>query len=79
MPTGSININLMEPRMLKKTDAAAYVCLPQNLFLALCPCTPIEIQNGKRLWDRRDLDKWIDGVKTGTVISTTNEILAKLS
>ncbi len=34
-------------------------------FRAAFPYTPISMPNGVKLYDIRDLDKWIDELKTG--------------
>ena len=39
---------------------------------------PIQLRQGMLLWDKRDLDLWIDDVKTGTQAMTHDAILARL-
>jgi hypothetical protein len=39
---------------------------------------PIQLRQGVLLWDKRDLDLWIDDVKTGTQATTHDAILARL-
>ena len=36
------------------------------------------LRQGVLLWDKRDLDLWIDDVKTGTQATTHDAILARL-
>lgn len=78
MATASLTINVNEKRMLKQSEAAVYTGLPQTLFKKACPVQPVEIKPGKVLWDKRDLDKWIDAMKEGAEMATQDAILGKL-
>lgn len=42
------------------------------------PVQPIRLRQGVLLWDKRDLDHWIDDVKTGTHAATHDASLARL-
>lgn len=79
MSNASLNISVVEKRMLMLSEAASYTGLPTKHFKSVCPVQPFELQPGKVLWDKRDLDKWIDGMKIGTEASTQEAILGKLS
>jgi hypothetical protein len=44
---------------------------------AQCPVPPIEMADGDRLWDVRDLDRWIDSLKNDFG-DDANAIVARL-
>ena len=50
------------PRLLTKTEAAAYCGVSAPIFSEVCAVVPISLGEGVRLrrWDIRDLDEWID-------------------
>jgi hypothetical protein len=50
-------------RLLTKSEAAYYCRRPLKKFETQCPVPPIEMADGDRLWDVRDLDRWIDSLK----------------
>lgn len=78
MPTTHLNISVIDRRMLKQTEAASYAGLPTKHFKAACPVRPIELKEGTLLWDRHDLDSWIDDVKSGTSVENRVSILDRL-
>ncbi|WP_300058498.1 hypothetical protein [uncultured Roseobacter sp.] len=78
MTTTNLNINVVDKRMFKQSEAASYAGLPVKYFKAACPVRPVELIRGARLWDRRDLDLWIDDVKSGSVTDTRETILDRL-
>lgn len=75
MATTNLNISVIDKRMLKQSEAASYAGLPVKHFKAACPVRPVELKQGTLLWDRRDLDLWIDDVKSGAVTDTRDTIL----
>lgn len=78
MANANLTINVNEKRMLKQSEAAVYTGLPLKHFKATCPVPPIEIRPGMILWDKRDLDNWIDAIKEGAEMATQDVILGKL-
>lgn len=78
MTSANLNISLVEKRMLKQFEAAGYTGLPVKHFQATCPVPPVEMRPGTILWDKRDLDKWIDEMKEGVEMATQEAILGKL-
>lgn len=78
MPTANLNISVIEKRMLKQAEAADYTGVPAKHFKATCPVQPVELRPGTALWDKRDLDKWIDAIKEGAEMATQDVILGKL-
>jgi hypothetical protein len=56
-------------RLLTKADAAEYCRISVPTFDRVCPVRPVELEPGNaRLlrYDVRDLDTWIDDMKTET-------------
>ena len=78
MATTNLNINVVDKRMFKQSEAASYTGLPVKHFKAACPVRPVELIRRARLWDRRELDLWIDNVKSGSVTDTRETILDRL-
>lgn len=78
MANANLNINIIEKRMLKQSEAADYTGLPAKFFQATCPVQTVEMRPGTVLWDKRDLDKWIDAMKEGAEMATQDTILGKL-
>jgi hypothetical protein len=78
MSSASLNISVVEKRMLKQSEAASYTGLAVKHFKATCPVRPIELRPGTALYDKRDLDTWIDGIKTGTEMVSQDAILGML-
>lgn len=48
------------PKMLDRRTAAEYCGVSVNHFLTHCPVAPTLI-GGKKLWNRRGIDAWLDG------------------
>ena len=63
--------------MLKKLDAAAYCGLTPAGFERNCKAVPVKYPDGTKLWDVRDLDAWLDALKTGQA-DTDDDILNQL-
>ena len=78
MTNANLNIRVVEKRMLKQAEAASYTGLTAKHFKATCPVQPIEMRPGSVLWDKRDLDTWIDAMKDGTELTTQSAILDRL-
>ncbi|MBL1436828.1 MAG: hypothetical protein COB08_011625 [Rhodobacteraceae bacterium] len=78
MANASLNIVVVDKRMLKQSEAATYTGLISKTFKAICPVRPIEMRPGVLSWDKRDLDKWIDSKKQGFETSSRDDILGKL-
>jgi hypothetical protein len=69
-------IRIQPQRLFSKAEAAHYCRRSPTKFEAECPVSPVIMPGGDKLWDVRDLDNWIDGLKV--TVSTADEILAKL-
>ena len=55
----------LPPRLLTKTEAAAYCGLSSRAFATLCPVRPIALRDDRRLerYDIVALDEWIDRLR----------------
>lgn len=78
MANANLNISVVDKRMFSNAEAADYTGLPVTHFKATCPVQPVEMRPGKLLWDKRDLDTWIDAMKEGAEMATQDAILGKL-
>lgn len=77
MAGATLNIRVVQPRMMSLKQAADYVGLPQRRFPAACPVSPVALPGDIKLYDVRDLDAWVDLVKAGSADSD-DAILDKL-
>ena len=65
MSSATLNLRVAPRRMLNARDAAEYVGLTVKHFKQTCPVRVIEIRPGTLLWDKLDLDNWLDALKGG--------------
>ncbi len=61
----------IEPRLLPKSQAAAYCGMSIPTFDRICPVNPVDLELRGFRYDRRELDRWIDGLH-GAASSATN-------
>jgi hypothetical protein len=59
----TLSLRVQPFRLLTKAEAAHYCRRSVKKFESQCPVPPIEMADGDRLWDVRDLDRWIDSLK----------------
>ena len=78
MASATLNLSVVEKRMLSTSDAAAYCGIPVKHFKKFCPVAPMQIAGKFELYDKRDLDDWIDSEKTGYGTWSQAAILEKL-
>jgi hypothetical protein len=76
MTAATLSLQVRPYRLLTKADAAYYCRRSPKKFEAQCPVPPIEMADGDKLWDVKDLDAWIETLKAGDAI---DDILARLS
>ena len=76
MASATLNLTVVHRRMMTEAEAASYSGLPRKHFLASCPVQPVELYPGAILYDRNDLDHWIDTIKGGD--DDAQAILARL-
>jgi hypothetical protein len=63
----------IEPRLLTQSDAAEYCRMGVATFKAVCGIAPVRQSGRKILYDRLDLDRWIDNQKTEQAVTPMNE------
>lgn len=76
MSNAIVNLTVIPKRMLTKREAAAHCGRSVSRFDAECPVAPVVFANGDRRYDVRDLDAWLDGIKTER--DDTDSIVARL-
>jgi hypothetical protein len=78
MTSATLNIKIAPRRMLSAGEAASYCGLPLKRFPTECNVTPVAMPGGRKLYDIRELDTWLDALKGGAG-ENDNEILDRLS
>lgn len=78
MSAATLNLNVIEKRMLNEVEAAAYCGMPAKHFKAACPVQPVQLGANLLRYDKRDLDQWIDAEKIGNADIGRDAILARL-
>lgn len=73
----TLNIRVAPRRMLTLTEAANYCGVSAKRFPIDCCITPVEFPSGVKVYDMRDLDSYLDGLKCG--METNDEaVIGKL-
>ena len=78
MAIATLNLNVLQKRMLNKTEAAEHCGRPVKRFDIECPVRAVRFPNGDNRWDLRDLDAWIDSLKAGDTNHEAEAIIGKL-
>lgn len=78
MASATLNIRVSPRRMLAAREAAEYCGLSLKRFPVECSAVPIDMPGGTKLYDMRDQDAWIDGLKTGAA-NHDDAILSRLT
>jgi hypothetical protein len=78
MATASLNLSVIQPRMMSDVDSADYCGMPTKHFKATCPVQPVNMGGRVLRYDKQDLDKWIDSEKLGVAETSRDSILARL-
>jgi hypothetical protein len=65
MAIATLNLTILQKRMLTKTEAAEHCGRSIKRFEIECPAQVVRFSNGDVRWDIRDLDAWIDSLKVG--------------
>lgn len=76
MASATLNIKVAPRRMLNSKEAAEYCGLPSKRFPIACQVAPVCMPDGAKLYDMRDLDRWIDALKDGA--TSDDDIIGKL-
>lgn len=79
MAAATLNLNVIEKRMLNASEAASYCGLAARHFKALCPVPTVNIGGRFPLYDKRDLDQWIETEKVGIEDASQSAILRRLA
>lgn len=79
MAAATLNLNVVDKRMLSATEAASYCWLAAKHFKTICPVQPVNMGGRFILWDKRDLDQWIDTEKSGIADASQEAILGRLA
>lgn len=77
MGSARLNFTIIDKRMLDATEAADYCGMATKHFKTLCPVQPVELVDKQIRYDKRDLDQWIDNVKTGAVDTSQAAIVGR--
>lgn len=77
MAVATLNVKITPRRMLKPSEAAEYCGLPAKRFPNICGVPPVAMPSGERLYDKHDLDNWIEALKHGAADSD-DDIIGKL-
>jgi hypothetical protein len=77
MPSATLNLRVSPRRMLTEREAAEYCGRTIRTFKGECPVAPTVFGNGDRRFDMQDLDRWLDGLKLGT-LDDADAILERL-
>jgi hypothetical protein len=77
MSVATLNIKVSPRRMLSARGAAEYCGIGIKGFGNECAIAPVQMPNGTKLYDMRDLDIWLDGLKNDAPHSDS-AILRKL-
>lgn len=77
MSSATVNFTVVSKRMLNRREAAEHCGRSPKRFEAECPVAPIRFANGDLRFDVRDLDDWLDTLKSKSEDSAT--ILKRLT
>lgn len=78
MASATLNIKVTPRRMLTAGEAATYCGIPARRFALDCGLQPTEMPGGRKLYDMREIDAWLDGLKDGTG-SSDSDIVERLN
>jgi hypothetical protein len=78
MVMATLNLNVIQKRMLTKVEAAEHCGRSVKRFELECPAQCVRFPNGDLRWDIRDLDAWIDSLKSGFSEANANTIVDRL-
>lgn len=79
MAAATLNLNVVDKRMLSASEAASYCGLAAKHFKAICPVQTVKMAGRFELYDKRDLDQWIDTEKAGEADASQAAILGRLA
>lgn len=68
----------VEPRLLRKEQAAVYCGLDRMSFTRLCPVPAVRLADKIRRWDRKALDQWLDTLTDAPENRTAEDWLGEI-
>jgi hypothetical protein len=77
MSATTLQVKLVAKRMLTKAEAAQHCGRSLRQFGLECPVRPVRFDNGDIRYDVRDLDSWLDTLKSSEE-NDANAILGRL-
>ncbi len=77
MSSAVVNLTVIAKRMLRKREAAEHCGRSPKRFEVECPVVPVRFPNGDLRYDVRDLDRWLDRLKSGA--QDSESILRRLA
>ncbi len=78
MGSANLNLSIIDIRMMNDSEAASYCGLPTKHFKTCCTVQPVNLGGKALVYDKRDLDLWIETEKTGVADTSREAILARL-
>jgi hypothetical protein len=78
MASATLNIKVTPRRMLTAGEAAVYCGMTAKKFPVVSGLRPVEMPGGRKLYDIREIDAWLDGLRDGAC-STDNDIVERLN
>ena len=78
MPIATLNLNVIQKRLLTKTEAAEHCGRSVKRFEIECPARFVRFANGDVRWDVQDLDAWIDSLKSGYAHCDSDAVIDRL-
>lgn len=75
--TTILNIRVAPRRMLSLREAGDYCGIPAKRLPAITGIAPVEMPQGEKLYDIKDLDAWLDDLKNNALDSNA-AILGRL-
>ena len=76
MSTATLNVIVIQKRMLRTHEAAAHCGRSVRQFEAECPVSATVFANGDKRFDVKQIDDWLDSLQSET--HDAAQILAKL-
>ena len=78
MAIATLNLNVLQKRMLTRSEAAQHCGRSTKRFEIECPVQSVRFANGDTRWDLRDIDAWIDSLKVGFIDRDSESIVNKI-
>lgn len=76
--TTTLNIRVAPRRMLSLREASDYCGITAKKLAVVTGISPVAMPHGKNLYDIKDLDRWLDSLKTNAP-NSRDAILGRLA